>query len=94
MGEFEWDPLKAARNLKTHGVAFTEALTVFADPQAQIFDDPDHSFDERREIIVGYSTRHRLLVVGFTERSGRVHLINARRASRGETRRHEEHTKA
>ena len=53
MGEFEWDPLKAARNLKTHGVAFTQALAVFADPQAQIFDDPDHSFDERREIIVG-----------------------------------------
>jgi uncharacterized DUF497 family protein len=90
MGEFEWDPRKAARNLKKHGTSFAEALTVFADPQARIFDDPDHSADERREIIVGYSRRPRLLVVGFTERSGRVRIITARRASRAETTRHEE----
>ncbi len=92
MGEFEWDRRKAARNLKKHGVSFAEALTVFADPQARLFDDPDHSIDERREIIIGYSTRPRLLVVGFTERSGRVHIINARRAARAETTRHEENT--
>lgn len=92
MREFEWDPRKAARNGKKHGVAFAEALTVFADPQARIFDDPDHSSDEHREIIVGYSARPRLLVVGFTERSGRVRIITARRASRAETTRHEENT--
>jgi uncharacterized DUF497 family protein len=92
MGEFEWDQRKAARNLKKHGVSFAEALTFFADPQARIFDDPDHSVDERREIIVGYSSGPRLLVVGFTERAGRVRIINARRASRAETVRHEENT--
>ena len=92
MSEFEWDRRKAARNRKKHGVSFPEALTVFADPQARIFDDPDHSIDERREIIVGYSRRPRLLVVGFTERSGRVRIIPARRASRNETTRHEENT--
>ncbi|MEZ5291556.1 MAG: BrnT family toxin [Vicinamibacterales bacterium] len=92
MSEFEWDPRKARSNLKKHGVSFAEALTVFADPAARIFDDPDHSVDERREIIVGYSGRPRLLVVGFTERVGRVRIITARRASRAETKRHEENT--
>ncbi len=92
MGEFEWDPRKATGNLKKHGISFAEAVTVFSDPAARIFDDPDHSVDERREIIIGYSARPRLLIVGFTERVGRVRLITARRASRAETRRHEENT--
>lgn len=92
MNEFEWDPRKAASNLKKHGVSFAEALTVFSDRAARIFDDPDHSGDERREIIIGYSRRPRLLVVGFTERVGRVRIITARRASRAEIKRHEEHT--
>ena len=92
MGEFEWDPRKATGNLKKHGISFAEAVTVFSDPAARIFDDPDHSVDERREIIIGYSARPRLLIVGFTERVGRVRLITARRASRAERRRHEENT--
>jgi hypothetical protein len=53
--EFEWDAKKAADNLKKHRVAFEEALTVFADPLANIFDDPDHSESERRELIIGHS---------------------------------------
>ena len=92
MGEFEWDPRKATGNLKKHGISFADAMTVFSDPAARIFDDPDHSVDERREIIIGYSARPRLLIVGFTERAGRVRIITARRASRAETRRHEENT--
>ena len=92
MGEFEWDPRKATGNLKKHGISFAEAVTVFSDPAARIFDDPDHSVDERHEIIIGYPARPRLLIVGFTERVGRVRIITARRASRAETRRHEENT--
>ena len=91
--QFEWDDAKATANFKKHGVAFDEALSVFADPVARIFDDPDHSEDEGREIIIGFSGKPRLLVVGFTERSGRVRLIHARRATRSERERHEEHTK-
>ena len=64
--QFEWDDAKAAANLKKHGVAFDEALSVFADPVARIFDDPDHSEDDPREVIVGVSAKPRLLVVGFT----------------------------
>ena len=66
--EFEWDADKAKANQKKHGVAFEEALTVFGGPFASIFDDPDHSVDERRELIVGHSVGQRLLIVGFTER--------------------------
>jgi len=88
--EFEWDARKAEANLKKHRVAFDEALAVFADPLARIVDDPDHSADETREIIVGYSGKPRLLVVGFTERSGRVRLIHARRATKAERKHHEE----
>lgn len=91
-GEFEWDARKAAANLKKHGVTFEEAMSVFADPLACIFDNPDHSNNERREIIIGYSRRPRLLIVGFTERTGRVRLIHARRATPAETTRHEENT--
>lgn len=91
--EFEWDDAKAKANLKKHGVPFAEALTVFVDPLARIFDDPDHSEAELREIIVGYSTKPRLLVVGFTERSGRVRLIHARPATKPEQKRHEENAK-
>lgn len=91
--QFEWDDAKAKANVKKHGVDFGEALSVFADPLARIFDDPDHSEVEPRELIVGYSTKPRLLVVGFTERSGRVRLIHARRATKAERKRHEENVK-
>lgn len=91
--EFEWDDAKAKANLKKHGVPFDEALTVFADPLARIFDDPDHSEVEPREIVIGFSSNSRLLLVGFTERSGRVRLIHARRASKAEQKRHEENVK-
>ena len=79
--EFEWDASKAKVNLARHGITFEEGLTVFRDPLAKIFDDPDHSGADTREIIIGHSTRLRLLVVGFTERAGRVRLINARAAA-------------
>ena len=91
--QFEWDAAKAIANLKKHGVTFGDALAVFADPLARIFDDPDHSGDETREIIVGHSTERRVLVVGFTERGGRTRIINARGATARERREYEENTK-
>jgi uncharacterized DUF497 family protein len=59
-------------------VAFEEAVAVFADPLANIFDDPDHSDAERRELIIGHSARQRLLVVSFTDRGHRTRMIGAR----------------
>jgi uncharacterized DUF497 family protein len=90
--EFEWDAKKANENLKNHGVAFEEALTVFADPLARIFDDPDHSEDEPRELIIGHSANQRLLVVSFTERESRTRIIGSRQATPRERRDYEQNT--
>lgn len=86
---FEWDREKATANLKKHRVAFDEAATVFYDPLAATFDDPDRSTGERRFITVGYSLRGRLLVVSHTERGNSLRIISARLASAKERKRHE-----
>lgn len=65
---FEWNRDKASSNLRKHGVSFDEAVTVFYDPLAATFEDPDHSQAERRSITVGYSARNRLLVVCHADR--------------------------
>jgi uncharacterized DUF497 family protein len=87
---FEWDPAKAAANVEKHGVAFEEAITAFQDPLGAIHPDPDHSKSEQREILVGHSAQHRLLLVSFTDRQGRIRVISAREATRGERRDYEE----
>jgi len=79
--EFEWDPEKAAANVKKHGVEFAEAMTIFGDPLELTIPDPDHSEDERRFLSIGLSAGGRLLVVAYTERAGRTRIINAREAS-------------
>jgi uncharacterized DUF497 family protein len=91
--QFEWDATKAAENLTNHRVSFQEALTVFADPLAKIIDDPDHSTDERREIIVGHSEQQRLVFVSFTERVPRIRIISARLATKRERQDYEQATK-
>ena len=87
---FEWDLEKAAANLTKHGVSFEEALTIFSDPLARIFDDEDHSSEEEREIIIGHSTKQRLLVVCFTARDPAIRLFSARRATKKERQDYEE----
>lgn len=87
---FEWDRRKAAANLARHGVSFEEALTVFANRLARIFDDEDHSIEEHREIIIGHSIRERLLVVCFTQRGDAVRIISARRGTKNERKDYEE----
>ncbi|MGH9317982.1 MAG: BrnT family toxin [Thermoanaerobaculia bacterium] len=87
---FEWHFAKAASNLSKHGIGFEEAATVFADPLARIFDDPDHSQAEAREVIVGHSAAERLLVVSFAARRDSIRIINARQATKRERRDYEE----
>jgi len=88
--QFEWDPKKAAANLRKHDVAFQEASTVFGDPLAITFDDPDHSADEDRYITFGLSATRRLLVVFHTERGTRTRIISARLMDGQERRIYEE----
>lgn len=84
--KFEWDRRKAASNLSKHRVPFEEALTVFADPLARIFEDEGHSIEEEREIIIGHSVKTRLLVVCFAARGESVRIFSARKATRRELR--------
>jgi uncharacterized protein len=88
--KFDWDPKKAASNSKDHQVAFEEASTVFGDPLAMLMNDPDHSEDEERYLLLGMSLRRRLLVVSFVERPPLTRLISAREATRHERRQYEE----
>jgi uncharacterized DUF497 family protein len=83
---FEWDPLKAAKNLKRHGVSFPEATTVFGDPFELTIPDPDHSLDEQRFLSVGMSAGNRLLLVSYTERGSIIRIIHARTAASKERR--------
>lgn len=88
--KFEWDIHKAATNLHKHGVSFEEAVSVFKDPVALIFDDEWHSGDEEREIMIGHSIRNRLLLVSFTELGDVVRVISARSVTNKERSDYEE----
>lgn len=91
---FSWDPRKAESNLRKHGVAFDEAITVFSDPLALIFDDMEHSEGEHREIIIGYSTLRRLILVCFVERAvDTIRIISARRATKDEIKDYEKNAR-
>ena len=80
----ECDPTKANANLRKHGVSFLEASEVFNDPLSDTFDDPDHSYDEQRFIIVGATRQGRLLFVSFTENEDALRIISAREMTRQE----------
>ena len=82
--EFEWDQKKTAANERRHRVSFHEAATVFGDPLAITFDDPDHSEGEYRLLTFGMSRFNRLLVVSHTERKKWVRIISAREVKRYE----------
>lgn len=81
---FEWDVRKAAANRTKHAVSFEEAASVFSDPLAYTFDDPDHSDLEARQLTFGVSSAGRLLVVSSTERDDVLRIISARKATRRE----------
>lgn len=83
---FEWDERKAAANAKKHGVTFDEAQSVFVDEGARLIDDPDHSDDEDRFVLLGLSSALRLLLVchAYREEGHVIRIISARKATRHE----------
>ena len=87
---FEWDPKKAAINLRRHKVSFKEAATVFSDPLSFVVVDPDHSIEENRFLIIGQSHRRRLLIVSHAEQDDRIRIISARELTRTEREAYEE----
>ena len=82
--DFEWDPAKAATNVRKHRVTFDEAMTVFADSRAITGFDPDHSQEEGRFLTIGTSDRGRVLFVSHTDRGDAIRIISARNANKQE----------
>lgn len=84
---FEWDEKKNEINKKKHGVSFEEAQTVFYDEEALLIDDPEHSQEEDRFIILGFSNRANMLVVCHCYRADEtvIRIISARKATKNET---------
>jgi uncharacterized DUF497 family protein len=87
MIKFEWDESKAAANLKKHQVSFEEAKSIFFDEFGVQFFDEDHSFDEERFLMLGMSSRAKLLIVCHCERAqgAVIRIISARKATKRES---------
>ena len=82
---FSWDPKKARSNESKHGVSFEEAQSVFSDENGLLLDDPEHSEDEPRDLLMGLSSFPRILVVSHTlPDEYTIRIISAREAARTE----------
>jgi len=92
MSRFDWDERKNRANRKKHGIWFEEARTVFDDPRALLFSDPDHSEEEERFILLGASSAGRTLVVVhcYKESEELFRIISARKANKKEVKVYEE----
>ena len=84
MIRFEWNDKKNELNKEKHGVSFEEASSVFYDTNAVLIDDPDHSSDEDRFLIIGISRRLRICIVShcYREQDEVIRIISARKATR------------
>ena len=87
---FEWDPGKARQNRRKHRVSFQEAATVFGDPLAVTYPDPDHSISEQRFVTVGMSSAGRVLIVAHVDRDENVRIISSRKTTQRERKHYEE----
>jgi hypothetical protein len=85
--KFDWDSRKAAANEKKHGISFEEARTVFFDENAKLIDDPDHSDDEDRFVLMGLSLSLKVVLVChcYLEQENMIRIISARKATTHES---------
>ena len=90
---FEWDPNKAKKNIKIHGISFDEASTAFKDTLSLTIYDPLHSDEEDRFVLIGNSYKNRLLVVVHTAREDKIRIISARKVIKNERKQYEENAK-
>ena len=87
---YEWEAKKAKANLGKHGASFEDASTVFLDPLALTFPDPDHSDSEEREVTIGLTSIGQVLFVSHCARGANLRIISARKATKRERRQYEE----
>jgi hypothetical protein len=85
--KFDWDSRKAAANEKKHGISFEEARKVFFDENAKLIDDPDHSDDEDRFVLMGLSLSLKVVLVChcYLEQENIIRIISARKATTHES---------
>lgn len=85
---YEWDQNKNIINQKKHGVSFEEAISVFNDERALVINDPEHSCEEDRFVILGISVKLNMLVVChcYRENDTVIRIISARKATKTECR--------
>ncbi len=90
--KFSWDEKKARTNLQKHKVSFEEAKTVFADENARLIDDPDHSDEEDRFIMIGLSSKLKILTVVhcYRDNDNVIRIISARKSTKNEERQYKE----
>jgi hypothetical protein len=90
--QFQWDQKKNNENIKKHKISFEEAKSVFFDENARVISDPEHSIDEDRFIILGFSMKLNLLVVVHTYRENDeiIRIISARKATKTESKYYKE----
>ena len=88
---FEWDDKKAKSNLQKHGIAFEEASTAFGDDLSITIEDPLHSHNENRFILIGKSVNNKTLVVVHLEVTDSIRIISARKATKKEHKFYEEY---
>ena len=90
--KFDWDEKKAQKNLKKHGISFEEAKTVFADENARLIDDPDHSEYEDRFILIGFSCTLKVLTVihCYRDNEQKIRIISARKSTKNEEKQYRE----
>jgi len=90
--KFSWDEKKARTNLQKHKVSFEEAKTVFVDENARLIDDPDHSDEEDRFIIIGLSSNLKILTVVhcYRDNDNIIRIISARKSTKNEEKQYKE----
>ena len=86
MLKFEWDENKNQTNIQKHGISFEEASSVFYDDDALIITDSEHSDEEDRVVLIGFSYKANLLVVCHCYRyqESIIRIISARKANKSE----------
>ena len=83
---FEWDESKAKSNEMKHKISFSEASSVFLDELAVEFEDVEHSEKEERFLLLGLSSKLKLLLIChcYKDITGNIRIISARKATKNE----------
>ncbi len=93
--QFEWDEIKAAANVRKHGVSFELASTLFNDPRLLTVADLEHSEIEERWFSIGRASSGAMLSIVYVwsesdPATTKIRLISARKSTTTEIRHYEE----